>query len=136
MNIISFTNVFISLNFILKFEKDMSETFPEPIKNMPLADIPLEGVVAYLSQSDSHQILFMEFEKDVELPEHSHESQWGIVLEGRIDLTIDGTKHTYSKGDRYFIPEGVKHSARIYSGYKDITFFNQSDRYGIKLDKV
>ena len=74
----------------------------------------------------------MEFTRDVELPEHSHEAQWGVVLEGRIDLTIDGAKHTYTKGDRYFIPKGVKHSGKIYAGYADISFFNQKDRYKAK----
>ena len=107
----------------------MSEIFPEPITNLPLADIPLDGIKAYLSQSENHQILFMEFSQDVELPEHSHEAQWGVVLEGKVDLTIDGVERTYSKGDRVFIPKGVKHSAKIHAGYADISFFNQKDRY-------
>ncbi len=110
----------------------MSEIFPEPIKNLSEVDIPLEGVKAYLSQSESHQIIFMEFGGDVEVPEHSHESQWGIVLEGRIDLSIDGVKKTYTRGDRYFIPKGIKHSAKIYAGYADITFFDQKERYKVK----
>ena len=107
----------------------MSEVFPDPIKNLPEADIPLEGIKAYLSQSDTHQIIFMEFTKDVDLPEHSHSAQIGIVLEGKIDLTIGGKKETYTKGDRYYIPEGVLHSGKIYSGYADITFFDEPDRY-------
>lgn len=106
-----------------------SNIFPEPILNLPEADIPLKGIQAYLSQSDGHQIIFMEFSEDVELPEHAHESQWGIVLEGKIELTIDGVKYTYQKGDRYFIPKDVKHSGKIYAGYADMTFFNQRDRY-------
>jgi len=36
------------------------------------------------------------------------------------------------KGERYYIPEGVKHSGRIFAGYADITFFNQKDRYEVK----
>lgn len=107
----------------------MSEIFPSPIRTLPEADIPLEGVKAYLSQADTHQIIFMEFEKDVDLAEHSHAAQIGIVLEGRIDLTVDGKKKTYAKGDRYCIPAGVLHSARVYAGYADITFFDQPDRY-------
>lgn len=110
----------------------MTEVFPEPITNLPLADVPFEGVRAFLSQAHGHQIIFMEFTRDVEVPEHAHKSQWGVILEGRIDLVIDGIKHTYVKGDRYFIPEGVRHSARVYSGYADITFFNQEDRYHTK----
>jgi len=110
----------------------MSNVFPEPIKNLPEADIPLDGVTAYLSQSNTHQILFMEFEKDVDLPEHSHADQIGIVLEGKIELVIDGEQHCFTKGDRYHIPAGVKHSGKIYAGYADITFFNESNRYSPK----
>jgi quercetin dioxygenase-like cupin family protein len=107
----------------------MAEILPEPIRKLPRADIPISGVTAYLSQSDAHQILFMEFDEDVEIPEHSHESQWGVVFEGKIDLVVEGVKNTYSKGDRVFIPKGAKHSASIYAGYADISFFDQKDRY-------
>ena len=107
----------------------MAEIFPEPIRNLPEADIPLSGLKAYLSQSDDHQILFMEFEEDVEIPEHSHESQWGVVLEGRVDLTIEGVERTYTKGDRIFIPKGAVHSGKIHAGYADISFFNEQGRY-------
>lgn len=110
----------------------MSEIFPEPIRKLPEADIPLTGIRAYLSQSKNHQIIFMEFSEDAEVPEHSHDSQWGIVLEGKIELTIGKDRDTYSKGDRYFIPHGVKHSAKIYAGYADITFFNEKRRYKAK----
>lgn len=110
----------------------MSHTFPKPICELPMADIPLKGIEAYLSQGNDHQIIFMYFKEDVELPEHAHESQWGIVLEGHIELTIDGSKKNYYKGDRYFIPKDVKHSGKIYAGYADMTFFNQKDRYKIK----
>jgi quercetin dioxygenase-like cupin family protein len=111
----------------------MANIFPDPILNLPLADIPIQGLKAYLSQGDSHQILFMEFAEEVEIPEHSHESQWGVVLAGRIELTIDGKHQVFEKGDRYFIPAGVAHAAKIHTGYADITFFNQPDRYKKKV---
>ena len=107
----------------------MNQVFPEAIRNLPKADIPLDGVTAYLSQSDTHQILFMEFEKDVDVPEHAHEAQMGIVLEGKIELVICGEQFCFTKGDRYYIPGGVPHSGRIFAGYADITFFNEPNRY-------
>ena len=110
----------------------MSEIFPEPIRSLPLADIPLDGLKAYLSQAEDHQILFMEFAKEAQVPEHSHEAQWGVVVAGKIDLTIAGVERTYSKGDSVFIPKGAKHSAKIHAGYADISFFNQKDRYKVK----
>ena len=110
----------------------MNQVFPKPIRNLPEADIPLDGITAYLSQSDTHQILFMQFEEDVDLPEHSHAAQMGIILEGKIELVIGGEKQRFIKGDRYYIPEGVKHSGKIYAGYADVTFFNEPNRYSIK----
>lgn len=106
--------------------------FPEPIRKLPEADIPMKGVNAYLSQAENYQIIFMEFSEDIDLLEHAHESQWAIVLEGKIELIINGERHLYEKGDRYFIPKGVKHSGRIFAGYADMTYFEQKDRYGYK----
>jgi hypothetical protein len=113
----------------------MDFDFPEPVRRLPLADVPLSGCTAYLSQHSDHQILFMKFEEDVEVPAHSHRAQWGIVLSGRIELTLEGRRRVYVKGDNYFIPEGAVHSARIHAGYADVTYFDQEDRYAIKAGK-
>ncbi len=110
----------------------MKNNIPEFIKELPKANIPLDGLKAYLAQEANNQILFMEFDEDAEIAPHSHNAQWGIVLEGKIDLTIGGQKHTFTKGDRYLIPANVVHSAKIYAGYTDITIFNQKDRYQTK----
>ena len=107
----------------------MENLFPDPIRKLPEADIPIDGIRAYLSQAAEHQLIFMQFEKDADLPEHSHAAQVGFVLQGKIELVIDGIKNEYSKGDIYFIPENVKHSGKIHAGYADITFFDESDRY-------
>ena len=107
----------------------MTNIYPDPIVDLGETDLPFEGASAYLAQGEKHQILFMEFDRDIDLPEHFHESQWAVVLEGKIELVIGGVKNIYTKGDRYFIPSGVKHSGRIYAGYADITFFNEPSRY-------
>jgi quercetin dioxygenase-like cupin family protein len=106
--------------------------FPAIITNLPEADIPVEGLHAYLLQSENQQVVFMSFEKDAEIAEHSHEAQWGAILDGEIELTIGGTPHKFTRGDTYFIPKEVKHSAKIRKGYKDLTLFNQKDRYKAK----
>ncbi len=106
--------------------------FPEIITKLPEADIPIQGLHSYLFQGENQQIVFMSFEKDAKVPEHSHEAQWGVILDGEIELTIDDKKYTFIKGDTYFIPENIKHSARIKKGYKDLTLFNQKDRYKVR----
>lgn len=103
--------------------------FPNIITDLPQADIPIEGLTSYLLQSTNHQIAFMSFENDVDVPDHSHEAQWGVVLSGEIELKINGNTRLFKKGDIYFIPKDVLHSAKIKAGYKDLTIFNQKDRY-------
>jgi len=112
--------------------EQVGASFPDPIKDLPRADLPIPGATAYLSQSDSHQVLFMEFDQEVELPEHSHGAQVGVVLAGSIVLVIDGVERCFTKGDRYYIPAGVSHSGRIHAGYCDISFFAEPDRYKVK----
>ncbi len=111
---------------------ETEDFWPGIITNLPEADIPIEGLRSHLLQGQNKQMIFMSFENDVEVPEHSHEAQWGVVLDGEIELTIDGRKRTLGKGDTYFIPKDIKHSAKINKGYKDLTLFNQKDRYKAK----
>ncbi len=106
--------------------------FPEIVTNLPEADIPFEGVHANLFQGQNQQFVFMSFEIDAEVPEHSHQAQWGVILSGEIEFTVDGKRSTFKKGDTYFIPKAVKHSARIKRGYRDLTLFDQKDRYKVK----
>lgn len=106
--------------------------FPEIIKQHPSADIPIDGVKSHLIQAGQQQFIFMQFDKDVEIPKHFHEAQWGVVLDGEIELTIAGQKKSLKKGDTYYIDKDVRHSAKIKKGYTDLTLFNQPDRYKIK----
>lgn len=110
----------------------MDAIFPDIVTSLPLADIPLGGLDARLLQAGEKQVLFMEFNEDAEVPEHRHEAQWGAVLDGEIELTIGNEMHVLTKGETYFIPKNAPHSARIKKGYKDITLFNQKDRYKAK----
>ena len=37
----------------------------------------------------------MEFGNDVEIPEHFHEAQWGVVLAGYKDVTLFNQRNKY-----------------------------------------
>jgi quercetin dioxygenase-like cupin family protein len=110
----------------------MLDIFPDFIKKLPKLSINLEGCEAYLLQSKKQQVIFMKFNKDVELPEHTHESQWEIVLEGEVIVWINDDKKKYRKGDRFYIPSKTLHKAQIFKDYTSIVIFNQKDRYKIK----
>jgi quercetin dioxygenase-like cupin family protein len=114
----------------MKMSKD--NIFPEIISDLPEAEIPIEGIHSRLFQGENKQFIFMAFEKDVKISNHSHEAQWGVVLDGEIELTIEDKIYIFKKGDSYFIPKGAKHRAMIKKGYKDLTLFNQKNRYKTK----
>jgi len=104
-------------------------SFPDFIRHLPKVDVKIDGFTGYLFQDSHQQIVFMEFTKDTDIAEHIHESQWEIVLDGSVDVWIDGDKHHYSRGDQFFIPANIPHRANVYAGYKAMSCFNQSDRY-------
>lgn len=107
----------------------MNGFFPEIITQLPEADIPFEGVRGWLSQAADHQIVFFEIEAIGEVAEHKHGAQWGIVFDGEMTLTIGGKTKTYRKGDSYFIPEGVPHSAVFKKKTYIMDFFSDKQRY-------
>lgn len=109
-----------------------SAFYPLMISGLPEADIPIPGLKAYLLQGEQQQVVFMEFAEDAVVPEHAHEAQWGVVLDGMMELTIDGKLHVLRKGDSYSINAGQRHGAKIFAGYKDVTVFDQGDRYRVK----
>ena len=106
--------------------------FPNIITDLPQVESPIAGLNAYLVQGSDQQVVFMSFENDVEIPEHAHEAEWAVVLEGKIELTINDKKQIYEKGETYFIPKNVRHSSKISAGYKGISLFNQRDRYKVR----
>ena len=103
--------------------------YPDLITRLPMADVPMAGVRGWLSQAKDHQIVFFDIEPVGEIPPHSHGEQWGIVVEGEMELTIGGETKRYRPGDSYHIPAGIKHGARFLSHFRAIDVFADADRY-------
>ncbi|MFQ5602636.1 MAG: cupin domain-containing protein [bacterium] len=111
----------------------MTEKFyPEFIRNLPEADLPIENVIGYLFQGTHGQICFFDFKPGIEVPAHAHGNQWGVVLDGEMKLTIAGETKVMQKGDSYYIPAGVVHSAKFEHPCKVLDFFEDADRYKTK----
>jgi quercetin dioxygenase-like cupin family protein len=103
--------------------------FPEFIRALPQPDSPLQGLEAWMLQTDQAMTMFFELPDGVVVPEHAHGAQWGVVLAGTLEFTIGGETKVYAAGDTYFIGEGVAHSAVIHPGYVGIDVFADADRY-------
>jgi quercetin dioxygenase-like cupin family protein len=106
--------------------------FPDFITRLPELDIPFDGSSGHLLQAESQQVAFVRFEKDVQVPEHSHRAQWELVIAGEVKLRMQGEERSYRPGESFYIPEGVVHGADVRAGYRAIVFFDQADRYRAK----
>jgi len=107
--------------------------FPEVITHLPEADVQFKGVRAWIAQGEKHQIVFFEMEPSAQVPEHSHDyPQWGIMIEGKMELTIDGKTKLIEKGDDYVIPAKAKHYVRFLSKSRVIDLFSEKTRYKTK----
>ncbi len=109
-----------------------STEFPAFLRSLPEVDLPFHDAKGWLMQGPDRQIVFIEFGAECEVPAHSHAEQWEIVLAGRVVLRTDDGSTEYRRGDTFFIPAGVEHSATVHDGYKAIVIFNASDRYRAK----
>jgi quercetin dioxygenase-like cupin family protein len=90
-------------------------------------------VRGWISQAADGQVVFFDIEPVGEIPPHSHGEQWGIVVEGEMELTIGGEVRRCRAGDSYHIPAGTVHSARFLSPrFRAIDVFADRNRYKIK----
>jgi len=110
--------------------------FPKVITDLPEADVPFKGVKAWILQGEKHQLVFFEMESYAQVPEHSHDyPQWGMMIEGKMELTIDGKPRIIEKGDEYVIRARAKHYVRFLSKCRVMDFFSEKMRYRAKSTK-
>ena len=106
--------------------------FPELIRRLPQADINWPGLRGWLLGNESGLVVFLDCDEPTEVGEHSHGEQFGIVLDGTLELTIEGEKYVLKPGDNYHIPEGARHSAQLSAGFRAIDVFEDPERYRAK----
>jgi quercetin dioxygenase-like cupin family protein len=105
-------------------------SFPEVITLLPEADIQFKGVRAWVLQGENQQLVFFEMDPSAQVPEHSHDyPQWGILIDGEMELTIEGKARICKKGDEYLIPARAKHRARFFRQTRVVDFFSERNRY-------
>ncbi len=73
-------------NFCCSISNYDPKILPQPVLNLPDADMPFKGINVHLSRGDSDQFIFMEFAQDADLPEHAHASQCKKVVENKVYL--------------------------------------------------
>jgi quercetin dioxygenase-like cupin family protein len=72
------------------------------------------GILARTFWGQKMLMAVVELEANSVVPQHSHpHEQVGILLEGEMELTIQGETRQLKAGEVYIIPGDVEHSARV-----------------------
>lgn len=106
-----------------------TEPFSELIRSFPRVENALVPLNGWLLHGEQALAMFYELPEGADLREHTHGPQWGVVLAGRVDFTIDGTTRTFHPGDTYTIEAGVPHSAYMHPGTTGIDVFGDPHPY-------
>jgi quercetin dioxygenase-like cupin family protein len=113
-----------------------AQGFPKVIKDLPEADLQINGMKGWILQGEKQQLIFFEMEPIAIVPEHSHNyPQWGMVIQGKMKLTINNQTILYKKGDEYLIPAQAKHKATFPTKARVIDLFQEKTRYKTKQTK-
>ncbi|RMF96638.1 MAG: cupin domain-containing protein [Candidatus Schekmanbacteria bacterium] len=108
------------------------EIYPKMFDSLPDADIPYRGIGAKLLQGIEHQVIFFDVKEEAFIPAHRHSAQWGVVLQGEMEVEMQGNRRKFKKGESYFIPDGIEHSVRLSKGFKAVDIFFEKERYCTK----
>jgi mannose-6-phosphate isomerase-like protein (cupin superfamily) len=103
--------------------------YPELIRRLPLAALPLAGARGWLMQGEGQQLVFFDLPAGATIPPHSHGEQWGLMIEGEMDLTVAGLTRRVKPGDWYHIPAGAAHTATFLTRVLVMDLFADRDRY-------
>lgn len=108
--------------------------YPAFIEALPALDLPLPetAVKAHALRADAGLVVFFEFLEDVSLPPHSHLAQWGVLVEGEVAITVDGTRRVYRPGESWDLAPGVVHAVEVKAGSRAIDVFEEPDRYPLR----
>lgn len=77
----------------------------------------LEGVRLRSVHLDNLMMTFVSYSRNAEVPSHHHRyEQITYVLEGRLEVTLDGQSRVLEAGEGVQIPANVEHCSRTVGG--------------------
>ncbi len=81
--------------------------------DVPTIDL-VSGIKAHIVSHDKITLSFASCEPDAQLPSHRHPNeQMLIVLDGAMDLAIEGKKYHLESGDVAVLPSNTEHGAYV-----------------------
>jgi quercetin dioxygenase-like cupin family protein len=85
----------------------------------------MPGLIGRFVHSGNMTLAYWRFDPDVTVPEHAHEHEQIVnVIEGTIDLTVEGETHRLEPGSVVIIPPNASHSGRSVTSCRVIDAFH------------
>ena len=83
----------------------------EPIKNIPARELK-PGITGYYAHGDAMTVGYVELLAGSSIPMHQHvQEQITYIIEGQLDMIIDGKDCMLKSGSYHVIPPNTPHSA-------------------------
>ena len=94
------------------------------LKNLPELEIA-KGIKAKSVTSDTVTVLHVSIEEGAILPEHSHYNEQVVnVIDGELELTVDGNKYNLHPGNVMVLEPNVVHSGKAIKACKVVDVFH------------
>ncbi len=95
--------------------------FPDLITGLPAFAGPFD---AYQLNAKNCEVLFASYPAGTEIEPHTHATEnCGVITQGELFLTVDGTERRYGPGDWYHLMPEQEHSARFEVETSEIEFW-------------
>ena len=96
----------------------------QSIKNIP-AKALAPGITGYYAHGDKATFGYIELKKGSSVPMHHHiHEQITYIIEGQLDMVIDGVAFSLTDGMYHVIPSNLPHSAIAITDCKVIDVFS------------
>jgi len=95
-----------------------------------------KGVKARIINCDSMSVSYVTLESGVDMPEHNHVNEQVVnVIEGELELTVDGKPRVLKPGVVEVLPSNVPHSAKALTECRVIDVFHPARQDWIAMMK-
>jgi len=84
-----------------------------------------EGILGRAVTAGTVTVLHVKLAAGAILPEHSHHHEQVVnVMEGELELTVDGTPYSLAPGKVMVLPPNIVHSGRVISDCRVVDVFH------------
>jgi quercetin dioxygenase-like cupin family protein len=94
------------------------------IKDIPAKQL-MEGITGHYAHGSNMSFGYVTVKAGTQMPVHQHvHEQITYILEGQLDMFIDGQKHSLTAGMYYVLPSNIPHGAHAVTDCTVIDVFS------------